>query len=492
MTIAGNLARLTRHSAIYGLGDVIARLLGVLLLPLYTAYLTPSDYGKIEILFAATAVLLVVLRRGVSEGFFRFYFDSTDRAHRSTVVRTTFWFTMATATVALVAGLALAEPLSRLLQLGGEPDLVRAATLGLWAQMNYTQLTVVYRAEERSVPFVIATLANVLVTIAATVVLVVVLEKGPLGALVGGFAGTLVVYVVLLGLRRADLGLEFSRQLLRDMNRFGAPLIPAAIGLWAISFADRWFIALIDDQAEVGVYSVAVRLASAVLMLQLAFRRAWPALAYSIEDEDEARTTYAYVLTYVVYLTSWAALALAALAPWLVRLLTSEAGFYRASDAVAPLAFSAVAYAGYTVVSIGAGRSRRTQGNWIVAGIATAVNVGLCLLLIPPYGMVGAAVATLVAYAALFLGIVVYGRRVYPVAYQWRRVVTAAGIAGVLGVASAVTEPPLAVAALVAAAFPLVLALVGFYRPGELGHMWRLVTEARPGRARNRREVRRP
>jgi O-antigen/teichoic acid export membrane protein len=476
VTAPHNLRRLTRHSAIYGLGDLVARLLGVLLLPLYTAYLSPADYGKIEILIAASAVLLVVLRRGVSEGFFRFYFDSPDATHRRTVIRTTFWFTMATATVALVLATTFAEPLSHALQLGDEPDLVRAAAVGLWAQMNYSQLTVVLRAEERSFQFVIATLANVLITIAVTVLLVVVLDRGPLGALIGAFAGTLAVYAVLLVLRRADLGFEFDRPLLRAMNRFGTPLIPAALGLWAISFADRWFIAVLDDQSEVGVYSVAVRVASAVVLLQLAFRRAWPAFAYSIEDDREARTTYAQVLTYVVLVTSWVALGLTLLAPWLVRLLTSEPAFYRAADAVGPLAFSTVAYAGFSVISIGPGRSRRTQGNWVVAGLGALVNVALCIALIPSYGMVGAAVATLAAYVVLFLGMVVYAGRVFPVTYEWRRVITAVAVAAGLAVLGASASPPLAVAITVAAVFPIALAPIGFYRPGELEGMRRLVS----------------
>ena len=435
-------------------------------------------------------MLLVVLRRGVSEGFFRFYFDSRGPAHHRTVIRTTFWFTMATATVTDVLATAFAEPLSRLLQLGDEPDLVRAAAVGLWAQMNYTQLTVVLRAEERSVQFMLATLANVLVTIAVTVLLVVVLEKGPLGALIGVFAGTLAVYAVLLVRRRADLGFELDRPLLRAMNRFGAPLIPAALGLWAISFADRWFIAVLDDQSEVGVYSVAVRVASAVLFLQLAFRRAWPTFAYSIEDDREARTAYSRVLTYVVLATSWVALGLTLLGPWLVRLLTSEPDFYRAANAVGLLAFSAVAYAGFSVISIGsAPRGRRTQGNWGVAGLGAVVNVALCFALIPPYGMVGAAIATLAAYVVLFLGMVVYAGRVLPVAWAWRRVVTASAVATSLAVLGAWTSPPLALAVVLAAVFPLALAPLGFYRPEELAALRRLVSSKaerpprhRPGR----------
>lgn len=485
MTAPHALARLTRHSAIYGLGDLVARLLGVLLLPLYTAYLSPAGYGKIEILVAASAVLLVVLRRGVSEGFFRFYFDSTDLIHRRTVVRTTFWFTMATATVALVLATVFADPLSHALQLGDEPGLVRAAAIGLWAQMNYTQLTVVLRAEERSVQFVIATLANVLITIAATVLLVVVLDQGPLGALVGVFIGTLAVYAVLLVLRRGDLGFELDRPLLRAMNKFGTPLIPAAVGLWAISFADRWFIAVLEDQAEVGVYSVAVRIASAVVFLQLAFRRAWPSFAYSIEDDRDARTAYARVLTYVVLATSWVALGLTLLAPWLVRLLTSEPEFYRAADAVGPLAFGTVAYAGFSVISIGSGRAKRTQGNWAVAGLGAVVNVVLCFVLIPPYGMVGAAVATLAAYVVLFLGMVVYGGRVFPVAYEWRRVITVVAVAAGLAVLGAWASLPLALALVLAAVFPFAVAPFGFYSQEELRGLRRLVS-SRPGRERRR------
>lgn len=474
--VTPHLARLARHSAVYGVGDFVARFLGILLLPVYTAYLTPSDYGQIEILVAGSAVLLVLLRRGVSEGFFRFYFDATDAAHRTTVVRTTFWFTMATATAVLVLGLIFAEPLARLLQLGDEPGLVRAAVLGLWAQLNYTQLMVVYRAEERAVAFSIATLATVITTIAATVLLVVVLEEGALGALVGTFAGTLLVYCALLFTRRSDLGLEFSRPLLRQMNRFGAPLVPAALALWAISFADRWFIAVLQDQAEVGVYSVAVRVASAVFFIQLAFRRAWLALAYSIADDTEARRTYAYVLTYVVYITSWAALGLTLLAPWIVRLLTSNESFYRASDAVGPLAFSGVGYAAFTSLSVGAGRVWRTQGNWVVAGIAAAINAGLCLALVPEYGMVGAAVATLIAYAALAVGMFVYAQRVYPAPYQLRRVFTVLVVSGGLASIGLALDPPLVLALALTALFPLLLLVLRFYSPGELSGMRRLVS----------------
>ncbi|MBA2474355.1 MAG: oligosaccharide flippase family protein, partial [Actinobacteria bacterium] len=197
----GQLKRLARHSAIYGLGGIVSRIVAVFLLPLYTRYLDPPALGAVGVLVALTAILVTILRGGISSAFFRFYFDSEEPARRIVVLRTAFWFTMATATLGLAAGLLLARPISEALSLG-DPTLVRAAFVGLWAQMNYEQLTALFRVEERSLGFLAASLVNIAFTVAATVVLVVGFEQGALGLIVGNFTGTLVVYLALLGYRR--------------------------------------------------------------------------------------------------------------------------------------------------------------------------------------------------------------------------------------------------------------------------------------------------
>src|SRR5437764_950466 len=302
--LAQQIKRLTSQSLVYGLGGLISRVLSVLLLPLYTSYLHGRDYGRVETLTAMTAVLVVVLRLGISSAFFRFYFDTEEWSHRVRVVRTAFWFTVGSATLGLAAGWLLAPEIARLLSLGhGQEWLVRAAFVGLWAQMNYEQLTSLFRVEERPVLFTAATLANLLVTVGATVVLVVHYHEGAMGVVVGNWIGTLAVYFVLLGYRRFQLGLEFDRKLFRAMNKFGLPLVPAQLAIWTLNFVDRVFIAKYHGQAEVGHYSIGVRISSATLLLLTAFRLAWPAFAYSIEDEGEATRTYGYVLTYVLFVT---------------------------------------------------------------------------------------------------------------------------------------------------------------------------------------------
>ena len=317
------MKRLVRHSAIYGAGGLVSRILATILLPLYLHFLPPSAYGQVEIITAATAVLAILLQLGISSAFFRFYFDAKENAAKLTVIRTSFWFTMGAATIGLVVGLAFAPQISHLLGLGDAPWLVRAGAVGLWAQTNYQQLTALFRVEERSTAYAVASVTNVIVTVAAMVLFVAVFHWGAIGLIVGNFTGTLLVYLALVLYRTEQLGLEFDRDLFRRMQKFGMPLVPAALALWVINFVDREFVVWYRGLGEAGIYSAAVKIASVITFVMIAFRTAWPAFAYSIEDDREAKRAYAFVLTYLLAFASWGALALGALAPWWTKLLTA-------------------------------------------------------------------------------------------------------------------------------------------------------------------------
>ena len=466
MSLAAQIQRLGKHSVIYGLGGLTQRIVAVLLLPLYTRHLSPADYGAIEVLVALSAVVFALLRAGIQSSFFRFYFQAEDERGRLTVVRTSFWFTMGAATVALVVGVALAEPISTALFGSSEnADLVRAAFVGLWASMNYDQLTALFRVEERSVSYSIASLANVLVTVGATILLVVALDKGPIGVLVGNFSGTLAVWAILLAYRRSQLGLEFDTDVFRRMTEWGMPLVPSVIALNLIDFSDRFFLVRIKGADELGLYAIGMRISAGLLFLLAAFRTAWPAFAFSI-PEDEAKRTYGYVLTYVTFFSAWAAVALGLASPWIVRLLTTP-DFYGGARVVPVLVFAFVVFGMYVVVVTSIGRAGRRGSNWMITGAAALFNVALNLILIPPFGMTGAAVSMVASYFAMFIGITWKAQRVFPVIYQWRRVATAIAAAVALTVTGKLVGGGLLLVIALTAAYPFVLALVGFYLPQE-------------------------
>ena len=181
------------------------------------------------------------------------------------------------------------------------------------------------------------------------------------------------------------------------------------------------------------------------------------------------------MLTYLTVVTAWVALALTLLSPWIVDLLAADE-FAESSRVVGPLAFSTVSYGAYIVVAIGVGRARRTQFNWVVTGLAALVNVALNLALIPPYGMIGAAIATVAAYTTMAVGMAWWSQRIYPVPYQWRRVGTAALAAVALATVGKLVGGGLPVAFALILVYPLALLALGFTTSAERQRARALVT----------------
>jgi O-antigen/teichoic acid export membrane protein len=487
-SLASQLSELTRHSAIYGIGGLTSRFLAVLMLPLYTSYVSAADYGRIELLMSLMAVLVVVIRGGANFGFIRFYFLDKDPDYRRRLVRTVFWTQMAYSTLTMVACVAFAPQIARVLGIraahtpglhGSGASLVIATAVLLWANVNYAQMTNLFRAEKRSVAFSIATLANIAITVSLTVIFVVVDNEGPIGIIVGNLSGTLIVWGILLAYRSEQLGLQWDGKLLRSMNKFGVPLMGAALAMWVTNFGDRLMLSKLLHGpfrlTELGQYSLATKIASAMVLLFTAFQIAWPAFAYSIEDDGEAKRAYSFVLTYLLLIASWVALALSLFAPWLVRWLGRQPGYWPAERAIPALAFSSVCFAGFIVVTVGAGRTKRTGFNWVAATAAAALNFGLNLWLIPTHGMLGAAYATLAAFVLLWAIRTVSAQKIYPVAYQWRRVAIVVLTAVALTAIGEAIGHSLPLAFALTLVYPLVLAALGFFLPAERARLRRLL-----------------
>jgi O-antigen/teichoic acid export membrane protein len=487
-SLTSQLLELSRHSLIYGVGGLTSRFLAIIMLPLYTSYVSVGDYGRIELLMTVMAVAVVVIRGGANFGFIRFYFLDKEPDYRRRLVRTVFWAQMGYSTLALLLCVLFAPQISNLLGVAYQPganlqgsgtSLVIATAVLLWVNVNYAQMTNLFRAEKRSTAFTAATLLNIGITVPLTVILVVVYREGPLGIIVGNLSGTLVVFIALLGYRREQLGLQFDGKLLRTMNKFGFPLMAAALAIWVTNFGDRLMISKLLHGTyrfnQLGQYSLAYKITSGMVLLFTAFQVAWPAFAYSIEDEKSAKRAYSYVLTYLIFLAAWVAIGMSLFAPWLAHFLGRKPGFWPAAEAIPALAFANVFFAGFVVVTIATGRIRQTKFNWVAATAAAILNFTLNLWLIPAYGMLGAAYATLAGYMLLMFVRTWNAQKLYPVRYQWRRVAIVILAAGALTALGKELPHSLFVAFAVTAVYPLVLAAFGFYLPAERKRLRRLL-----------------
>jgi O-antigen/teichoic acid export membrane protein len=446
------LRRLFRHSAVYGLAGLVTRVASVLLLPVYARYLSPSDYGMIETMAAFQALAVPILRGGVGAAFYRFAYEED----RGDVIRTSFWFTVAGATAGAVLTLALAEPIAdALLGSSGDVGVVQATAVTLWAWLLYEQVGSVYRVEERSRAFATVVFINLGITIVLTVWFVVGLGWGPVGAILGNGIGTVAAALGMTWARRRELGLHVDWALAGRMHRFGLPLVPAAVLTWVVDLSDRFILGHMSGQHAVGLYAVAAKIASALVIVQTMFSFAWPAFAFGIEDDEQARRTIARGLAWVVGVCAWLATGLALLAPWLVRWLTQPA-YQDAETAVGPLAFGGAFMVAYLVITIGAARGGNTRQFWVVPGAAAILNVALNIALIPSLGIRGSAYATLAANAVLAVGMALLGQRVYHIPYRWLQMGGALAAGGLLATVGHVLDVPLIGAIALIAAYPAV------------------------------------
>lgn len=474
--MSGYLRRLATTGAAYTAASILSKVIAVALLPLYTRHLSLGAYGIAEVLFAAVVSVSIVVRLGLIEAILRFYYrDDEDPA---AVVRSTFAGLFWLSTLGALVALPFAGPISEALLNERAPELARIAIGGLWVLTMYEFMLTLFRLEERARAFFLTTILNVLASIALTVVLVVGLGEGARGLLVGSYAVGAATVLVLIVLQWRRLSLRPDPALLRRLFRFGLPTMPAEVSLYLLNFVDRLIILRSVGAAEAGLYSLAVKFAQAVNVLVRGFQLAWPPLAYSIRDDEEARRTYATVVTLFAAGCAWVVTGMWLLSRWIVRALAAPK-FFDAFEAVGLISTAVTLYALYLVLVVILGRTGRTEFNLPAAIGALVVNVILNLVLVPPLGIVGAGLALVASYLMVLGLMYSFTQRLFPVPYEWGRLLRVVLTVAILVGAAELLVPTegglgLLLRLLLFAAYPLALYLGGFFTAGERRWLARL------------------
>jgi O-antigen/teichoic acid export membrane protein len=431
----------------------------------------------------------IIVRFGMIEAFLRFYFTDEDPARRAALVRRAVGFMLAVTTVAAAGLAAAAGPLSRLVLGYRDAGTFLIAVLGLWAFTNLELAYGLLRVEERIRSYAVASVSNVVLTIAASVVLVVGLGHGARGLLLGNYGASTVVLVALWWTMRDRLlaGRVRRPEGWAALLRFGMPTVPAEASVYALSIVDRYYIYHHRSPALAGLYSIAIKLAGAVAFLVRAFQYAWPPLAYSVRDDGEAGRLYGLVTTYYLLVAGWVVAGLALEGRWLLRLLAAHS-FFRAYRALPWVALGWALYGLWVVFLVIAGRAKVTTRNFPASLAGLIANVVLLVVLVPAFGIAGAGIALCGAYVVMLTVMHVLTRRAFAVAFEWVRIVQLVLVmGGVAAVGDLVLPTHGAVGFLTRAlaflAIPPALWAIGFVHPEELAGLRDLVMRVRRGRA---------
>ncbi|HWX97832.1 MAG TPA: lipopolysaccharide biosynthesis protein [Solirubrobacteraceae bacterium] len=483
----GYLKRLVSTGAAYQFGDIVAKAIALITLPLYTSHLSPDAYGAAEALLTAVILASILLRAGVGEAFIRFYFDDKDLERRERIARTATATVAWTTTVAALLVVAFAGEISRPLLGFYDPPLIYCAALGLWAFTNLEMAYAQLRVDERARTYVLASGANVAMTVIFTIALVVFAHQGARGLLLGNFGASALVVIGLWWVLRRRFSLRVKRPDLTAMLRFGLPTVAADASVYALQVADRFYLFRSYSHAAAGLYAVAIKLATVVFVAVRGFQYAWPPLAYSIESDSEAARLYSLVSTYYALATGIVVCGVALLGRWMVMLLSAHR-FFGAYRALPWLALGWALYGLYLVFVVIAGRARVTSRNFPAAAAGLAVNVALLVLLVPRsganLGIAGAGIALCGAYVAMLAVMYLLTRRLFEVSFEWRRLIQLTAILAGVAISGELVLPTHGLGGLLSrvawlALAPALLLLTRFFHPHERQQVRALVADGR-------------
>ena len=418
------LPRLAKLSVAYGTADVLPRIVDLALLPVYTRYLTPSDYGALALLLLLSTFLKILFRLGLDSGFLRIHYDLKDASSRARFSGTTALFSAGFATF----GFALFWIFSRAVSFA----LFESSDLVLWVRLVAFDLLAssfafvplsLLRIEEKAARFSTYSLIRHTVNVAFKVIFVV-LGYGVTGVLASDVIASVLLSLCLVAELRPRAVLAFDWPPLKEALRFSLPKVPHGILVQTLSLFDRRILASFVSRSEVGLYGMGGTFASAMKFPLSAFEPAWQPFVFDHARKEDGAGPIGKVATRMAIVFTVTALGLALTLPDVLRLVIRNTAFHPAA-AVIPVLILATLFQGYFFLSsVGISIAKEARYYPMITAAATALNIGLDLWLIPSHGIAAAAWATVAGYALMACLGAFFSRRLYPIPIEGARVAT--------------------------------------------------------------------
>ena len=420
--------RLFGHMLVYGSGEIVLFAVNFLLFPVYTRVLEPAGYGALGLLLALRAFLRPLNQLGLDESFLRFHYDCETDAERQALTGTTLLVIGAAGAAVLGAFLVAAPLVSPLL---GGPE--HTGALRLLAVNGFLAAFLcvphgLLRARNEAARFARWTVGGGLGIVVLRLLLVVGLGWGVFGMMLADVVVSAALLAGLLPVAGRPAAWRCSWPLARDLLRYGGPRVPHALLRQTLGQADRFLLRLYLPVTEVGVYGAGATVANTLSMYREAFRRAWMPLAFERMSDADAPRLFARLATVAFGLLVFATLGLALFAGPLLRWLTPPE--YHDAVQVAPLLAAGVAVHAIGVLpTTSLNVAKRMRPLPWATGAGALVTVAANVALVPPFGMRGAALASVAGSATLVAALAAAANRCYPIPYELGRLgrIAAAG-----------------------------------------------------------------
>lgn len=487
------IRRLLRHSAVYGLGHVLSRVVSFILLPYLTHALTPDQYGAVTLLYTFISIVLVLYVYGADIAFLRFYILEKDETRQKQIFGTVFWASAATSVLFSILIVLSTRWISSIVF--EDPGSIGTSTtylIILCTGIMVTDTLGMYpylwlRAVEKSVPFIALKVMGVVVHVTLTYVFLSVLRRGVEGIFEANLIASAFQFIFLWPVIVRHTRFTINWKHFGEFFRFGLPNMPSQLFVMIVELSDRKILELLLGLSIVGIYSAGYKLGLFMAVITMGFRFAWHPFFLSIADRPDAKQTFARVFTYYLLVTGTIFLALAFAVEPLMKTNLPVLGTliekrYWAGLKVFPVILLAhICNGAYANFMVGVFLEKKMGLMPLVTGAAAIVNLGVNFLFIPVFGMMAAAWATFLAYFTIAALLYVLIQPHYHINYEWKRVGILLGCGATVYLISTASflQVYWSLKLLLLPVFFLLLKLSNFFLPEELAAVRRRVFPVR-------------
>lgn len=418
------MANIFKHTAIYSIGRIVGKAVGFFMIPLYTHYLTPEDYGTFEMLSMLALVGGIMIQGGISSAIFKFWNSYNELAHQREVVSSIYFFVLLMSAAFSCIALFSSEFISYLLFGTKNANYyVQLMVLSFFFSTNTNVPETYLQVKKQSKLFAIISLLILIIGLGLNIYLVVIAKMGLKGILYSSIITRCIhaSMLAMITLPEVKLGVDIAK--IRNMLAFSLPLIPAEIGMFIFSFSDRLFLSHMASLRDVGIYSLGLKFSFmlSVLIIQ-PFMQVWEQVVYELRGKENAAYECGRVFTNLYLVVTIAALIMSVFIPEVVQVISSPQ-FHPAWKIVPVLSLGYVFRAIYYYYRTGLFYESKTSKLGRITFVSAALSLVLNLIFVPWFGALGASTAKLIAYIILALSTYISVRESFQIKLEIRKII---------------------------------------------------------------------
>ena len=467
------IKRLGADTAIYGISTIVGRLLNFLLVPLYTNVLLPAEYGIVATVYSYIAFFAIFYSYGMESAYFRFA-SGKEIGDEKDNFSTPFLSIAVSAILFSIIFMFFASPATHLFQITESYISLIYYTAGI---LLFDSLAIIpfaaLRLDRKAKQFAAFKIVNIVSNVILNILTVIVWRWGIEGIFFSNLISSALTFCLLIPLIRQKYRFQFNKLLYSELLKFGLPIIPVGISGILLNIADRPILKMLMDDASVGVYQANYRLGIFMNLVIGMFEYAWRPFFLSHAKDPDAKKLFARVMTYFLFFCSIIFLIITFFINDIIHfefygrhLIHSR---YWGGLDVVPWILLGYIFSGIgTNLNAGIQIEKKTIYLLPTSLSGSVTNIVLNFLLIPVFGIMGAAYATTIGYAMVAITLYFVVQRFYYIEYEFTRIGKLVITVIVAVVTAKLFFESISIKILILLIWFISLAVIGFFESGEL------------------------